>query len=240
MPYTDAMMGTARKPSLVDQAYQLVKGRILHAELLPDSFVDEAGLAAELGTSKTPVRQALNRLSTEGFIRILPQRGTLVQRISVTDIQQVYYLRALLEPVASELAAARATPSAAAGLRELDEQFQRSDEAAPDLDVHNRIHVGLARLAGIPRLTKMVAELQDQMQWFLAVRAAQGGPLPPRHHHTEVIEAIASGSPQAARRITERSIRHSRDNIVRIHGDLDLTPYPVDDDPEEDRRAVIA
>lgn len=208
-------MNGARRGSFVDHAYQEAKSRILHAELPPDSFVDEAGLADELGTSKTPVRQALSRLASEGFIRILPQRGTMVNRITIADMQQVYYLRELLEPAASELAATRATADQIAHLRDLDDRFQSSDEAAPDLDTHSQIHVGVAQIAGVPRLTKMVAGLQDQMQWFLAVRAAQGGPLPPRHRHTELIEAVAAGDPEAARKITQGSIEYSRDNIVR-------------------------
>lgn len=210
-------MSGVRRLSLVDSAYSLAKRRILHAELLPDSFVDEGALAEELGTSKTPVRQALNRLAGESFIRILPQRGTLVNRITIADIQQVYYLRELLEPAASGLAATRATPDQIANLQELDDRFQASDEAAPDLDLHHQIHVGVAQIAGVTRLTKMVAELQDQMQWFLAVRAAQGGPLPPRHRHTELIEAVAAGDPIEARLITQASIENSRHNIVRLH-----------------------
>ncbi|WP_109472017.1 GntR family transcriptional regulator [Ornithinimicrobium cavernae] len=208
-------MNGVRRGSLVDRAYSLAKSRVLHAQLLPDSFVDEAALADELGTSKTPVRQALNRLAAEGFIRILPQRGTIVNRITTADIEHVYYLRELLEPAASELAATRATRQQVEHLRELDERFQQSDELAPDLDTHNQIHVGVARIAGMPMLTKMVAELQDQMQWFLAVRAAQGGPLPPRHRHTDLIDAVAAGDPAAAARITRGSIETSRTNILR-------------------------
>lgn len=203
-----------QKESLVDRAYGRAKSRILDATLLPDSFVDEGALAQELGISKTPVRQALNRLSVEGFIRILPQRGTLVNRISIADIQQVYLLRSLLEPAASELAATRATPEQIEALESLDEAFQSSDASAPDLNLHAQIHVGIARIAGVPRMTKMISELQDQMHWFLSVRAAEGGPLPPRHRHTDLIEAVKTGDPATARQITEESIRNSRDNIV--------------------------
>lgn len=207
-------MTTSPKVSLVDRAYDLAKGRILSAQLLPDAVVDENSLAVELGASKTPVRQALLRLSTEGYIRILPQRGTLVNRIAVSDIHQVYLLRTLLEPAANEIAATKATPSQIAYLEDLDEVFQRSDERCPDLDTHSAIHVGIAALAGIPRLTKIISELQDQMHWFLSVRAAEGGPMPPRHRHTELIEAIKSGDPLQARTITEESISRSRTQVT--------------------------
>lgn len=207
-------MMTSSKVSLVDRAYDLAKGRILSAQLMPDSVIDENALAAELGASKTPVRQALVRLSSEGFIRILPQRGTLVNRISANDIHHVYLLRALLEPAASEIAALKATAAQIAYLEDLDEVFQRSDENSPDLDTHSSIHVGIAALAGIPKMTKIIAELQDQMHWFLSVRAAEGGPMPPRRRHTELIDAIKSGDPHRARLITEESIARSRAQIT--------------------------
>ncbi len=207
-------MSTSPKVSLVEHAYNLAKGRILSAQLMPDTFIDENALALELGTSRTPIRQALVRLSTEGFIRILPQRGTIVNRISANDIHHVYLLRGLLEPAASEIAVSHATPAQISYLEDLDEVFQRSDENSPDLDTHSAIHIGIAALAGVPRMTKMISELQDQMHWFLSVRAAEGGPLPPRHRHTALIDAIKSGDPQTARKITEDSIAKSRAQIT--------------------------
>ena len=201
--------------SLVDAAYREVKGNVLSGRLAPDSIVDESAIAQALGTSKTPVRQALNRLAAEGFIRILPQRGTLVNRISLTDIQQVFLIRQLLEPEASELAALRATPAQVSLLKRLDEEFESSDELNPDLDKHTEFHVAVAAAAGVPRMTKIIAELQEQMQWFMAVRASEGGSMPPRHHHRELVNAIATRDAAQARRITDESIRQSREELLR-------------------------
>ena len=206
--------------SLVEAAYREVKGSILACRLAPDSIVDESAIAQSLGTSKTPVRQALNRLSAEGFIRVLPQRGTLVNRISLADIQQVFLIRQLLEPEASELAAMRATPAQVSLLKRLDEEFESSDELNPDLDKHTEFHVTVAAVAGVPRMTKIIADLQEQMQWFMAVRAAEGGSMPPRHHHRELVNAIATRDSAQARRITEESIRQSREERLRgVGGD---------------------
>lgn len=201
--------------SLADAAYREIKNQILSGQLFPDAVIDESVVAQELGTSKTPVRQALNRLATEGFIRILPQRGTLVRRISIADLQQVYLIRQLVEPEASEMAAMRATPAQVEGLRRLDEEFESGDELFPDLNKHTEFHVAVATAAGVPRLTRIISELQEQMQWFMVVRAAEGGAMPPRHHHRELVAAIANGDGEEARRITDESIRQSREELLR-------------------------
>lgn len=201
--------------SLVDSAYRQIKGSILAGRLAPDSVVDESNIAQSLGASKTPVRQALNRLAAEGFIRVLPQRGTLVNRISLDDIQQVYLIRQLLEPTASELAASRATPAQVTLLRKLDEERNSVAEYELGLDKHTEFHVTVASIAGVPRMTKIIAELQDQMQWFLMVRALEGASFPPLHHHRELVNAIATGDAALARRITEESIRESRAGLLR-------------------------
>lgn len=208
-------MSSPGNVSLTETAYKHVKKRILSLELAPDSLVDEASIARDLGVSKTPVRQALNRLAQEGFVRVLAQRGTLVARSSLSDIQQVYLLRQLLEPEVSRLAALRATGDQITHLMRLDQEFERSDELEPDLDKHTEFHVAVAATAGVPRLTRIVTELQEQMQWFMAVRAAAGGILPARHHHQELVNAIEAGDGEAARQITEQSLRQSRENIVR-------------------------
>lgn len=215
--------------SLVETAYREVKGSILACDLAPDAIVDEAAIARSLGSSKTPVRQALNRLAAEGFIRILPQRGTLVNRISLADIQQVFFIRQLLEPEASELAARRATPAQVKLLKRLDEEFESSDELNPDLDKHTEFHVAVAAVAGVPRMTKIIAELQEQMQWFMAVRASEGGAMPPRHHHRELVGAIATRNVAQARRITEDSLRQSREELLRgVVGDSIVDLYSPD------------
>lgn len=105
-------------------AYRHLKGLILSARLLPDSVVDEKEIAHELGMSRTPVRQAIGRLTPEGFVRVLPQRGTLVAPLSVTDIEQVYLMRSLVEPAAGALAAQRAEKSDIARLDRLEHRDQ--------------------------------------------------------------------------------------------------------------------
>lgn len=195
-------------------AYRHLKGLILSADLLPDSVVDEKEIARELGMSRTPVRQAIGRLAPEGFVRVLPQRGTLVAPLSVTDIEQVYLMRSLVEPAAGALAAQRAEEADIARLDRLEQEYLAALEESGDRNPHTTFHVGVAEVAGIPRLTKIVRELQEQTQWFLAVRDRQGRQLPSPHSHRSLIEAIAAADVERAREIARTSILASRAKIL--------------------------
>lgn len=205
------------KESRADVAYRHLKREILSAALAPDAVIDEKLIAQELGVSRTPVRQATGRLAAEGFVRVLPQRGTLVAQLSVSDMEQVYLLRSLVEPVAASLAAQRATPADIAHLETCEREYLEAFEVvdrAPDHALHTRFHVAVAEIAAMPRMTRIVRELQEQTQWFLAVRLAQGRQVPSPHSHHPLIEAIKSADAQQARDLSRTTILASRSKIL--------------------------
>src|SRR5918999_630461 len=102
--------------SLARRAYESLKQDILTCLLRPGTQIFEGELAARYGTSKTPVREALNLLGQEGLVQVLPRRGYLVAPITLRDVQEVFQLRLLLETAAAELAAEHITEE---GLRQL-------------------------------------------------------------------------------------------------------------------------
>lgn len=201
--------------SRADVAYQFLKDRILAADFEPDSVIDEKRVAAELGMSRTPVRQAIGRLVPEGFVRVLPQRGTLVGGLSVADIEQVYLLRCLVEPAGAAMAARRASDADVAELESMDRAYFAGTSSHLNWHLHTQFHRAVVALAGIPRLTKIVTELQEQSQWFLAVRDKQGGRLPTPSRHRMLIDAIAARDPQRAFDVSRTSILTSRKEILR-------------------------
>lgn len=210
-------MDLPHKESRADVAYSHLKRQILSAALPPDSVIDEKLIAEELGVSRTPMRQATSRLAAEGFVRVLPQRGTLVAPLSVSDMEQVYLLRSLVEPVAASLAAQRAAPRDIAHLETCEQEYLEAFEVvdqAPDHALHTRFHVAVAEVAAMPRLTRIVRELQEQTQWFLAVRLSQGRQVPSPHSHHPLIEAIRAADAQQARDLSRSTILASRSKIL--------------------------
>ena len=103
---------SAQAPSLVDHAYDTIRRRILDNVYQPGAPALESELAAELGISRTPLREALIRLQNEGLIEIIPRHGMRVRPVSATDMKEIYEVLTALESYAVELVARRKpTPS---------------------------------------------------------------------------------------------------------------------------------
>ncbi len=79
-------------------AYTEIKRRIISCEYAPGSLLKEQFLSDELNISRTPIREALNRIEHDGLIRIMPKKGIFVQEVTMADISQIYQARSLLEP----------------------------------------------------------------------------------------------------------------------------------------------
>jgi DNA-binding GntR family transcriptional regulator len=94
---------------LSDKAYHLIRQKIITLALPPLSPLDEQALMEDLQLGRTPIREALQRLSTEGLVLSAPRRGMFVADISVTDLQKIFELRYVLEGFCARLAAQRAT-----------------------------------------------------------------------------------------------------------------------------------
>ena len=95
--------------SLTEKAYQLLVYKITRLELEPGSALAEKTLVKTLGIGRTPIREALQRLSTEGLVLHLPNRGMFVSDINASNTQYVYEFRALIDGEAARLSALRAS-----------------------------------------------------------------------------------------------------------------------------------
>lgn len=116
--------------NLSDQLVDLVRDRILNGTVLADQAIRQDALAAELGVSKIPLREALTRLEQEGLVRSQVNRGYFVNALSVNEAEEVYALRLKIEPDAVALAAERAN----------DEQRQHAIATLEALDAVTEAH----------------------------------------------------------------------------------------------------
>lgn len=96
--------------SLSQQAYDAIKRKIVTLQLPPGAVIDETALQDELELGRTPIREALKRLSLEKLVTIVPRRGMFVTDIGITDLQRLYEVRIDLEALAARLAARRGRP----------------------------------------------------------------------------------------------------------------------------------
>jgi DNA-binding GntR family transcriptional regulator len=210
--------------SLADQAYTNLKRDIISCKLRPGHLIVENELAVAYGMSKTPIREALNLLRKEGFVQVLPRRGTLVKPIDVQDVQHTFFLRMLLEPEASALAASRATGEQLKRLAELSETDHASGTAlsstaasspeAERLTFNRLFHVAIAEASGVPRLASMIGGLHEEVERFYnseRLRAMSG---PPGVLHHALLTAIVEGDPEKARSLMADAIKASRQHLI--------------------------
>jgi DNA-binding GntR family transcriptional regulator len=109
---------------LSDKAYHLIRQRIITLELPPLSAIDEQALMEDLQLWRTPIREALQRLASEGLVFFAPRRGMFVADISITDLQKIFELRLVLEGFCARLAAQRATADQLALMAEIMEELE--------------------------------------------------------------------------------------------------------------------
>jgi DNA-binding GntR family transcriptional regulator len=129
--------------SLADRAYLHLREEIIRVELAPGTLLREDELTHRVGVGRTPVREAVQRLHRDGFVTIIPRRGTLVSEINITDLAAIYEVRARLESWAAGLAAERAGDADRAAAEQL---LQELDALTSDdghealLALDRRIH----------------------------------------------------------------------------------------------------
>lgn len=131
--------------SLADKAYHEIRGLIVSLELAPGDVIDERELIERLEIGRTPVREALRRLSHEGLVEVYPRRGMFVTGVDVRELARLSEVREVLEPEAARLAAERATDTDREELSALLAELEGGGSELMELD--ERIHRAVYRAA---------------------------------------------------------------------------------------------
>ena len=151
--------------ALYVEVAELLRQRIFSRELAPGSWIDELKLADEYGISRTPLREALKVLATEGLVTMKVRRGAYVTEVSDSDLTDVYHLLALLESDAASVVAMQATELQ---LMELQGLHNELEKAAADrerfFEINEAFHMRLLEIANNRWRDQMVADLRKVMK----------------------------------------------------------------------------
>jgi DNA-binding GntR family transcriptional regulator len=190
-------------PSLGDWAYEAIRDRLIMLDIRPGEALSEDALAQDLGTGRTPVREALKQLESDRLVIAYPRRGTFATTVDITDLAFISEIRTELEPLAAARAARTATAATRVRLAEL-----AKDVANLEADITNRrelirrdvlVHREIYGASGNPYLADILVR-QDNLAtriWCLFIDqlpdlAGHVG------EHSKLLEAIAQGTADKA------------------------------------------
>ncbi|MEV5981268.1 GntR family transcriptional regulator [Streptomyces sp. NPDC052114] len=201
-----------RPGPLRERVYEALLELITTRALQPGQHLVESELAGHLGVSRQPVREALQRLNTEGWVDLRPAQGAFVHEPTEEEADQLLTVRTLLEAEAARLAAAN---TGTAGITALDELCAQGEQAVADGDVERVValnaafHAKVMELAGNVVLAELAAQVDRRVRWYYTPVARQRG----RQswlEHRELIAAIAERDERSATEIMRAHTEHTR------------------------------
>jgi DNA-binding GntR family transcriptional regulator len=202
------------RSSFREQALREIRAGIIIGTIESGRIYSARALAADLGVSATPVREALLDLVRDGLVEAVPNRGFRVTAPSDTDLDEVFELRLLLEVPVTGLVAEQITPASVALLRtEVERGIVAADtgDLVEFLDADRSFHHGILALHGNGRLTDLIDRLRMQARLYGLPTLQRAGSLSASaREHAELLDALARGDRDAAEELMRKHLRHTR------------------------------
>jgi DNA-binding GntR family transcriptional regulator len=203
--------------TLSEQVYHTVRARIMEGALAPGEFLREKDLES-MGVSRTPIREALGRLASEGFLERLPHRGFRVPEESLANLLELYPIVASVELLAGRLAFPRFTAGDIARLRSMNahmaEARDRGDVRAM-LELNTGFHRLITERGGNRRLAMLLDDLRSQLTrlelWYYSGRERTQRSI---QEHEEIIAAIERGDRARALALLEQNMSLTYRSLV--------------------------
>jgi len=212
---------TEAKVSRVNAAYDLLRAEILENRMPSGYQAPEPEIAARLGMSRTPVREALLRLQADGLIELVPRRGARVVPISMEDMREIYEILFALEPeAAAKLAESSEKDQAFPALDAATSDMERA-LAAGDLDqwaeADDRFHRTLLASQDNKRMAAFVTNLFDQSHRVRMVTLRlREPPFRSTQEHREILDHIMAGRSDRAREIFRSHRRRAAAELLKL------------------------
>jgi DNA-binding GntR family transcriptional regulator len=178
--------------ALYEEVAELLRLRIFSRELAPGDWVDELKISAELEISRTPLREAIKVLATEGLITMKMRRGAYVTEVNDKDLRDVFHLMAVLEADAASTAAQTATDEQLEDLNALHQQLEKSTkDRVQFFTINEAFHVKLLEVANNRWRDQMVADLRKVMKLNRAQSLLKAGRIEESlAEHTAIMTAL--------------------------------------------------
>lgn len=229
-------LATTATKAKAQEAYATLHRAIREGEYLPGTRLKEVDLAAQLGMSRTPVREAIRQLQRDGVVVVLPNRGAVVRELSEQEIDDTYSLRAVLEGYCASRAAIRMDPAAQSALAEIQAEFERrigpdgsfvrapADAAALDEEIeaatrlnrafHEAIRVGSSNSRVTDVLQKAIEVPVHMKHLFWRSGRARARAVA---SHEEILDALRAGDAVRADAVMRTHVYAVKDFFIQQH-----------------------
>jgi DNA-binding GntR family transcriptional regulator len=208
--------------SLWERVYERVRGDILSNRLAPGAELNEAALAASLGVSRGPVREAVKHLAAEGLVTMRARRGPVVSALSRDELVDAYQVREALEVLAVRLATPRLSSEQLDRLQDLNERMADCVDANAIegfFDENERFHSLLVEASGNGKLIELHGQLTSQMARYripsLQLRGTMRRSLA---EHKAIVRALRKGDPERAAHLLAEHIRVPQRRLESAQG----------------------
>lgn len=215
----------------VEAAAEELRRRILDGEF-PEGFqLRQDALAAEFGISRIPIREALFQLEAEGLVNIHPHRGAIVSALSAAEVEEIYTLRALLEPRLLAASAPKLTPEDYRAIDAILDEYSaelRADHVGRWGELNTSLHSLLYRHADQPRTAAIVASLLQNADRYtrMHISVTQGRSRAEREHG-EIVKLCRKGEVKGACRVLEDHIRNAGSQLGAVIRRRESPPRPA-------------
>ena len=205
--------------TLRERILSAVRTAIVNGQIRPGTRIMEPELAERFGISRTPVREAIRQLESEGLLSVVPRKGAIVASISPQDISNFYELKMILEGHAARLAAKILTENDLAKMETVNRQIETASVRKKDpghvLDLHDEFHEIFLRACGNDKLHAIVQNLVMQFQQFRIILAMPGRIQGSIRQHEEIIEAFRRKDAARAEELVRKNALYGKKLLLR-------------------------
>lgn len=211
----DASPAASAHTPVSERIYLALRQEIMRCEIAPGTALDAAAIAGRYDVSKTPVRDAMQKLAGDGLVSILPRSGYRVTPITFQAVHEILDMRAAVGPHAARQAASYATAADIATLRAIVREYAAPLDVGAMQQVARRFHVAIARCSRNNRIVAISESLFDELERLL--RFAIDFSVKTGEHsdeHTALVDAIEAGDGERAAAIETAHIKGSRAFLI--------------------------
>jgi DNA-binding GntR family transcriptional regulator len=209
---------------LREVVFETLRNAIRSSILKPGQRLMEIHLAEKLGVSRTPVREAIRKLELEGYVIMMPRRGTYVANLSIRDVNEVFEIRTALDSLASGLAAERISDDELEELQRLLVQIgEHIEENNMDkiVETDTKFHDLLYKASRNNRLVGIISNLREQLTRFRTKSMSYPGRLRETlEEHRRIVDTIAQGNVLDAQKAAEKHMEKSEQTLLKSMKDI--------------------